>query len=84
MILCAKAVGRSIETCTRGAACCCAKRSYDERCEDLARYFYPNGAEHFIAETAQALQSIIESDCEHPSLSEQGRCMQCGEVPSAA
>lgn len=47
MTLCPKSVGRPIESCTRGAACRCVKRSYDGQCEELARYFYPNGTVHF-------------------------------------
>jgi len=36
------------------------KYSYDEKCEELARYFLPRGTPEAIAELAQVIQDAIE------------------------
>lgn len=56
------------------------ERNYDERCEELARYFYPNATEELIFELASHLQSVVEFWCSHETVSEQGQCLKCGEA----
>ena len=37
-----------------------SKHCFDERCLDLARYFYPHAADHWLRDLAQQFQDIAE------------------------
>lgn len=37
------------------------KHSFDSKCLDLARYFYPHAADHWLRDLAQQFQDIAES-----------------------
>ena len=44
-----------------------AKHCFDEKCLDLARYFYPNATVDRLRDLAQRLQDVIEDeDIEEP------------------
>lgn len=61
------------------------ERNYDEKCEDLARYFYPGASEDFIIDLANDLQSQAESRRDHEGTARKmnADCVACGE-PCAA
>lgn len=62
------------------------KHSFDEKCLDLARYFYPNAEELELRDLAQLLQDTVESAniCEcctrERKCPDHGACVAGGEL----